>query len=1077
MSVNEPGYAPLIITKVLMPRWRPGLLPRPRLVQFLRHNLHRKLIVVAAAAGYGKTSLLIDFARTVEVPVCWYTLDRGDRDPRVFLEYLVAAIQQRFPGFGARAQAALRDPALARQEIGRLIGVLVNEIYEALPNDFVLVLDNYEVVDEDEDLGNVLRTFIHYMPEQCHVILSSRVIPSQAAVMLPFVASGDAAGLGGNALCFSVAETQALVQQVSGRQLSTPEAEALVAACEGWVMGIQLATRGQLCGGMGPGVRGSLPAPQAPVSRPTQPDLLFDYLTREVFLQLSPPVQEFVLISSVLEHLSPGLCDELLDRTGSEAMLRRLPELLPQFVVALEGEGEWYRYHSLFHAFLQRKLSEDKGTAAFWRRRAGQVYEKQQIWSLAFENYQRAGEFDAAARMAERAGRHLFESGKWDTLRDWLNRLPREAQTPSLLLLQAKLCTETGHLAAALDWLEQGEQRCNSGHDRTTRARILVQRATVWLLQGRYLEATEACLSALSPVPEEDGVVMADAHKTLGECYRLQGLITTSVQNLERALQLFQHVGDAYNVANLQHDLGIGYEALGRLLESSQAFEQAAAYWRRSGSMGPLANTLNSLGVSQYLQGNTAEALALLNEALAKAREFGYPRIEAVTLVSLGDVYRDEGDFSRALDAYAEGLAIAKQIEVAALVVYTLDAIGNTHRLQNNLSQAKQYFEGALKLARRHQSAYEIGMVRTSLGLLALQNDDPDRALEQLTEAARLLQRGGIKREWAQAQFHLARTEWQLGRLVPAENHLLAAAEAADALGYDHFLVIAGREALPVLEWAASLKSCGAHYRRVLGRLRPAADRPQTVETATPALAPLEIIAFGKCQVRRDGHEVLPTWNQLRELFFYLLAGGPQGMRKDQILETFWPEAAPPNANQSFKAAIYRVRQHFCPVICEGQWYTVRLPPGSRYDVAEFEHLIELASKPNESAEVRADLCTQAIALYRGDFLAEYYSDWCVSERQRLEAAYLRLLAFLGNYHAARGEYEQSLGYYEQSLAQDPLQEIIQCEVMRCYAALGDRGTAIKRYLSLRELLQAELGLDPMPETEALYRQILDGLL
>ena len=168
--------SPLAVTKIILPSRRGTLLSRPRLVDFLHQNIERKLILVSASAGYGKSSLLIDFAHDTSLPVCWYSLDANDNDPKVFLEYLIASLRRQFPEFGSRTSRLLGESGLARDS-DMIIGSLVTEIYESIPDYFVLVLDDYQLVEESTGVNRILDSLLRLLPENAHIILSGRVLP------------------------------------------------------------------------------------------------------------------------------------------------------------------------------------------------------------------------------------------------------------------------------------------------------------------------------------------------------------------------------------------------------------------------------------------------------------------------------------------------------------------------------------------------------------------------------------------------------------------------------------------------------------------------------------------------------------------------------------------------------------------------------------------------------------------------------------------------------------------------------------------------------------------------------------
>jgi ATP/maltotriose-dependent transcriptional regulator MalT len=169
---------PPFVTKLIVPPRKSAVLSRPRLLHFLHEYLDRKLILVSAGAGYGKTTLLVDFAHDTEIPVCWFSVDESDGDPQVFVEYLLRSIRQQFPRFGSRTGALLRNAPSAGM-FAQIVGTLVTEIHDDIPSYFALVLDDYHLVDSSAAVNRIVDNLLTYLPDNAHMILASRTIPDR----------------------------------------------------------------------------------------------------------------------------------------------------------------------------------------------------------------------------------------------------------------------------------------------------------------------------------------------------------------------------------------------------------------------------------------------------------------------------------------------------------------------------------------------------------------------------------------------------------------------------------------------------------------------------------------------------------------------------------------------------------------------------------------------------------------------------------------------------------------------------------------------------------------------------------
>lgn len=266
---------------------------------------------------------------------------------------------------------------------------------------------------------------------------------------------------------------------------------------------------------------------------------------------------------------------------------------------------------------------------------------------------------------------------------------------------------------------------------------------------------------------------------------------------------------------------------------------------------------------------------------------------------------------------------------------------------------------------------------------------------------------------------------------------------------------------------------------RVGALLRRSRMRPLEAEEKGESLYSLEIHAFGQAQVLCGSHLVTASeWESAttKELFFYFLAH-PRGLRKEQVMDTFWGEVPPARSHSIFHSTLYRLRRalfHECLLYEDGLY---RLNPDIEcwFDVEEFENLLDRAEGLREGSEERAECYRQAIALYQGDYLEEFYSDWCYLRREELRGKYIEALIRLADLYAGQGGYEEAIELYKKALVQDDYREDVHRRVMRCYALAGNRGAAIRHYQLLARFLEEDLGLGPMPETVALYQGIRHG--
>ncbi len=1061
---------PLIVTKIRVPRRRHDLLPRRRLVNFIHAHLDRKLILISAPAGYGKTSLLTDFAHDTDLPVCWYTLDEFDRDVRVFVEHIIAAVSHRFPAFGERSLSYLHSTTDPGSNLYPLVATIVQEIYDTIPEYFFLVLDDHHAVEVHEQISEFLDLFVSYVDENCHVIIASRSLPALPNLSL-LVARRLAAGLSIDELRFTPQEIQALAQQNYKLELSAEQANQLAERTGGWITGLLLtsAHRWQQSHGDVP-VRGRINID------------IYDYLSRQVLNRQPDTLRQFLLDSSVLDDMGPQLCAEVLQVEGPDVLLDQVRQR-NLFVVEFQDQQIRLRYHDLFRDFLQDTLRKEH--QARYREltlRAAQAYAARGEWERAVSRYLVLDDLEPVVEIIRRLANEFFDVGRWDTLAGWIDALPEEhlAANPVFLLHRGKLHAERGEHSEALAVYARAEKVLAASGDEPGRAQALAMKGHLLRIQGRYADAlaqSEKALQLVSGTGRKEQYAMALAHKNIGLCYFRQGRLDRGRAALVEAAQLYEALTDSFGEGMVYHDLGLAHELMGDLPGAVQHYQAALQRWEQLASPAPWANTLNGLGVVYYLQGKYEQAAESLEQALAKSRRAGDLRVEAFVWASLGDLHRDQGAYGRAQQAYTQALELANRSRIGFVQTYATNGIGNISRVQGDLVRAVSQLDRALALAEQHGSRYESSLCHVSQGILAAERDDLDEAWQHLDAAVQTFAAGGFRRDLASAYLQRARIAFQAGERSQALSDLEHVLELARELGFDQFIVIEGERIAGLLEYAQSEGLGDAVLPGLLNRLashQAAIDaRPELSAKVEPRQA-LRIYALGQPRASLDGESIQWPIQQSRDLFFCLLQH-PQGLRKEEIGALFWPDHQPHKLDGIFRSTLYRLRRSVFreSVVFSDGMYRFNWDSDYWYDVKTFEALLSQAEEA-PLAEEQRELFEEALALWQGDYLEGIYDDWCVLERERLRELHLTACESLATLYAMRGNLQDAVEAYQQLVALDPYREPAHRELMRCHYRLGDRAAAIKQYQNCVQILRDDLGLSPASETEALYLQIID---
>ena len=1046
---------------------------RPRLIDLLHSRLGLRLQAVSAPAGYGKTTLLADFARSLDVPVCWYSLDRTDGDPRLLLEGILASVRTQFPQSCDRTEARLSRLTDSSRDGLALVNSLTGEMSATIPDYFVVILEDYHFIEDSDAARSLLSSFLERCPENCHVILSSRTqVDLPAFSKLRFQNLAEL--LTASELSLTPSEIQHVVSARYGLTLPDPEAASLARDTGGWPIGVLLAAARAR--------DGKAPGPSCGVSESD----VFRYLASEVLDRQDAGVRDFLLATSTLEELTPAAVGQLVPSRNPLAMLGLL-EKQNLFLQRIGEDQKRYRYHHLFRDFLQARLREgDPARYDFLHMKAGLIYEFEQRWTEAVAQYLAAGRYDDVARIVKAVGDTFHRSGKWATVRRWLDALPGSLKEtdPELELLDAQTMVHMGRPEEAVHTLAAVLTRCD-GIEPVVKAKAFSLRSAAFRLTGHYEQARADIELAITLLQQKGGApdLLGDAYRRLANIHAEQGRFPEALADLERALECFTSILAVNEIAAVHNSFGIVYRRLGQMTRAVTHYNKAREGWSRTKNYGELATAMNNVGFIYHRLGQHDLALDSFRSALDSAREAGYRRVEAGVLVSIADVLRDSGSYHESLDYYQQGIELARELAEAAFVAYANAGIGETYRLLGRPDKAEVLIKEAVLQAEAQKQRYEAAVFSVRLGIIEYQRGQHDEAEKTLSCAAETLGAIEEKDALAGACFHLAQTAFLRREFDAALGWLKRVSDLCDELGYDGFLTVEGRNSVPLLQYAASKHVGGDRFARTLERLRSdekgktAAGNGHGDMPAGIATRPdIEVRTLGETRVVVGGRSVTDAdWRSSRakELFFYLLAHG--GRTREQVLAALWPDMSPARGVGNFHINLLRARRALFPTVfaVENARYSINPDLVLRSDVIEFEGSLTAAEALPDDDNERTRLLEEAFSLYGGPFVPEIYSDWAETRRRQLESGYLKVLLLLADHYERAGVRRRAASVLERAITVDPYREDLYCRLVRSHLAEQDNPLALQVYRRFMAVVAEDQTIQTSSEMQELYQRIL----
>ena len=495
---------------------------RPRLIERLNeglcqeHGNGQKLTLISAPAGFGKTTLLSEWIPGCKRLVAWLSLDEGDNDLTRFLVYIVSAMQTIVPSLGDKIMGMLQSPQPPPTE--SILTGLLNEI-AAIPNDFIFILDDYHLIDA-QTIDNVLTFLIEHMPQQMHLVITTREDPNLPLARLRVRSQLTELRIAD--LRFTPSEAAEFFNQSMGLNLSVEDISALEARTEGWIAGLQLAALS---------LRGQKDVSGLIQTFAGDHRYIVDYLVEEVLQRQPASIRDFLLQTAILDRLNGSLCDAVTGQKNSRERLEAL-QRGNFFLIPLDDRRHWYRYHHLFAEVLHMYLiAEQPDQVTTLHRRASEWYEQNGSATDAIRHALAGNDFDRAAGLAETTWQTMYESFQSAAWLDWVKKLPEE-----LIRARPVLCTQiawglmNAHEVDASASRLLDAERCLEGPSdemvvvdqeqfRSMRARIAFARAYNAQTRRDFVSAIKYAELAIKLIPEENQLLRAQTTAILGATY------------------------------------------------------------------------------------------------------------------------------------------------------------------------------------------------------------------------------------------------------------------------------------------------------------------------------------------------------------------------------------------------------------------------------------------------------------------------------------------------------------------------------------------------------------------------------
>ena len=1097
-------------SKFNLPKRSVGLLSRPRLDSVWDDCKGKRLILVTAGAGFGKTSFLSDRAGHGRRPCAWIALNELDAHPDRLAERLLESLNE-----DARKMAGGAAP-----NSERVLAAFVTALREERKSRLI-VLDDVHTIASSREALRFIERLARFLPTSSTLVLSSREHLDISAMRLQ--SQGEASRIETGDLAFSEEEVDRLFElRIPELALESGQARRIAALTEGWAAGLEIFFQ-YLSGQAQLHIEESLDHFQsADVG-------WFPYFAEEVLNQLSPKLQSFLVQSSLLPRLEAELCDEILGQTNSASILKKLVKGNLFTFVCGDGSGS-YRYHQLFRDALRARLPTEfteKEIRAL-QKAAGAAFCKRELWVEAVTAYAAAGDAEATLKLVDKLGERLLESGRFDEIYEALENLPSAILTkdPGALAAFGRIHEARGLWKQAETRYRQALKVCKKSERRVELITFLAQ---LKMRKGQYRACLKLCDEALA----EPGPISTSIR---GRILGLRGVSACDLgcyaegeAYLLQAEAIFRRSKNEVGEGRVLYLLAANVHTyMGEFKKAKSAARRSLSIFRKLRDPRRICHSLGVLGWVMYTAGDMREARQYSEAALRQAESLPYSIMIGICHFTLGRCDLFDGSLDSARTHFEEAERMGQELGEAELQCIPFLGLADTALAEGNRHAARRHAEHALDVASSMKERQLEGQCNLTLGR-CYEQTRKKRTEKYWSRAEKLFRSVG-----SSAHLHhllLLRADV----LTPDDDDARELFEVLLAgvarLEHENLFLVLERERAPrLLARALRLDVESDYVERLLSRLGPVAlpellklseDASESVrlravellsqiggEDAQAALkklakggddapstkaaeeleqapsAPMRISALGPLVVGLGDHEIhFGQWKSKRalRLFQLLLSKRFRWIPQEQVLDHLWPEADPAKAKNNLRQSVFLLRKALEPNLDEARRSqyvrhrneACRLEPGEGcfYDVMEFESEMEHAEGQRKSGAMdkAAVHYEQALNLYQGDYLSESpYEENAVEVREHLRDRCRRAIVRLLEIYEFTGQFDRVPALCRRGLSLDAYEEDFHRHLVNAHFAMGNRREALDDYHRYEEIMIRELDLLPSARMQEL---------
>ncbi|WP_079507990.1 BTAD domain-containing putative transcriptional regulator [Mesobacillus jeotgali] len=1071
------GTLPLIKTKLIVPSLQEQWVRRADFSKKMKAIAEKRLTIVQAGAGYGKSTALAMHVRDQNKRCCWYTITSSDDDILPFLSYLTASIQTLFPDFGHELTAYMKrmDRYIREEELSMLSSLFINEILQ-ITAPITVILDDFHAIEHSYHINVWMEKLLEHMPDHLHLVISTRTKPGWK-VLAKMKMKNQLNEISKTDLIFGKEEIELLITDYYEMTISDEQIDQLYTITEGWVIAVGMIAQ-------------QLPHIQKLEDLFAEPakslEDLFQYLVHEVFAKQPPMIQKFLEQTCIFEEISSDVCDHLLGMNGSLQMLQQLTA--KNLFIHQVGENQ-FRYHALFREFLEnRLLTSQPEQYHYLILSSGRYFEKNGQWEEALYCYEKAGHHDAAASIMDEQGLELLEMGKLENLQERLAKIPMGNKTRycSLLFLEGEVYRYRSLYQQAEAFYEEAIQTAEKTGDIEWKSKALEGKAKIYLDTIQPLKAERILAQAIEL---REAAMLNDTEEETGRLYRLlaenlinSGQALKAEKWIERARSMGVQIEDGHLEARL-------YLRTGRLGEAQRILTEAKGADKLQLPQSHRETDL-LLALIEAFTGNGTQAKILSQSGIQHGINSKAPFVEACGWIRMGHAVQliEQYDLDLAEKCYETALDIMGRLSIERGKAEPLMGLCILYGSRREYERAAEAGRKALLETEQVKDVWLSALITLCMAITAIYNDKSEEAAEFLRKAEDMFNQCGDEYGKMLLAFWDALHSFSLSNEEGFTTAFTSFLKRMKSGGYEFFLkkrTTFGPRDLQILSamliQAMKQSIVPAYTEKLMEDLKI----PRL--TAHPGYT-LRIQTLGQFRLWLGDREVEERdWQRgkAKELLQLFLTKRNQFLMKEDIFQFLWPAHEDKNADRDFKVALNALNNVLEPsrkaraapffIIRDGTGYGINPHAAIELDAHLFEEWAETGLEERNTEKSIEEL-ERALHLYNGDYLPERrYEDWCINERERLLVYFLRGAERLAQLNVRRENYDSAIHWCQKILHKDRTWEEAYRLLMFCYYRKNNRPQAIRWYKKCCAVLEEELGVIPLEPTRHMYEMIIKG--